>query len=81
MLALVGFGPVALFLSVDMAWVVSLTLLAICTWATFTGSMMPLLADRVGIDPAVVSAPFITTVVDATGLIIYFLIARAVLGI
>jgi magnesium transporter len=81
MLALVGFGPVALFLSIDMAWVVSLTLLAICTWATFTGSMMPLLADRVGIDPAVVSAPFITTVVDATGLIIYFLIARAVLGI
>jgi magnesium transporter len=55
MLALVGFGPVALFLSIDMAWVVSLTLLAICTWATFTGSMMPLLADRVGIDPAVVS--------------------------
>lgn len=79
MLAVVAFGPVALFLSTDMAWVVSLTLLAICTWATFIGSMMPLLADRAGIDPAVVSAPFITTVVDATGLVIYFLIARAVL--
>lgn len=37
-----------------------------------------MLAKRVGIDPAVVSAPLITTLVDATGLILYFLIARAV---
>jgi magnesium transporter len=81
MLAVVGFAPVAFFFSLEMAWVVSLTLLAICTWATFAGSMLPIIADRVGIDPAVVSAPFITTLVDATGLIIYFLIARAVLGI
>jgi magnesium transporter len=81
MLALAAFGPVAFFFSADMAWVVSLTLLAICTWATFAGSMLPIVADRVGIDPAVVSAPFITTLVDATGLVIYFLIATAVLGI
>lgn len=81
MLSVVGFAPVTVFFSLDLAWVVSLTLLAVCTWATFAGAMMPMLADRVGIDPAVVSAPFITTLVDATGLVIYFLIARAVLGI
>jgi magnesium transporter len=81
MLAVVGYVPVAFFFTVDMAWVVSLTLLAICTWATFAGSMLPIVANRVGIDPAVVSAPFITTLVDATGLIIYFVVAGAVLGI
>lgn len=79
MLSVVAFAPVGFFFSFDMAWVVSLTLLAICTWATFAGSMFPIIADRVGIDPAVVSAPFITTLVDATGLIIYFLVAQAVL--
>lgn len=45
------------------------------------GSMLPLAAKRVGVDPAVVSAPLITTLVDATGLIIYFLVARSVLGL
>jgi magnesium transporter len=43
--------------------------------------MMPILARRVGVDPAAVSAPFVTTIVDATGLLVYFLIARAVLNI
>ncbi|MEV1085490.1 magnesium transporter [Streptomyces sp. NPDC050211] len=42
---------------------------------------MPILAKRLHIDPAVVSAPMVTTLVDATGLVIYFLTARAVLGI
>ncbi len=81
MLALVGFAPAAFFFGTEMATVVCLTVVAICTWATFAGSMLPLIASRVGVDPAVVSAPFITTLVDATGLIIYFVIARIVLGI
>jgi magnesium transporter len=81
MLAAVSFGPVALIFGMDIATVVSLTLVAICTWATFVGSMLPMLGQRMGVDPAVVSAPLITTLVDATGLIIYFLIARAVLGL
>lgn len=81
MLAVVGFVPVALFFGTGMAWVVSLTLLSICTWATFAGAMLPMVAERVGIDPAVVSAPFITTLVDATGLVIYFLIAQTVLAL
>jgi magnesium transporter len=44
-------------------------------WATSIGSLLPLAAKRLGIDPAVMSAPFITTFVDATGLVIYFEIA------
>jgi magnesium transporter len=58
--------------------VVGLTLVTICTWATLAGSALPLLAKRLGVDPAVVSAPFITTLVDASGLIIYFTFARLV---
>ena len=45
------------------------------------GSLVPILAQRVGVDPAVLSAPLITTLVDATGLIIYFTIAKAILGV
>jgi magnesium transporter len=81
MLGLVGLPIVWFFYGLGFAIVVSSTLLVICTWATFAGGMLPVLAKRLNIDPAVVSAPIITTLVDATGLIIYFLIARAVLGI
>lgn len=58
-----------------------LTLVAVCTVAASIGGIMPLAARAMKVDPAVFSNPFITTFVDATGLIIYFLIARAVLGI
>lgn len=62
------------------AAVLAVSLIAICTLAATMGALMPMLAKRVGIDPAVVSAPFITTTVDATGLVIYFLVAKALLG-
>jgi magnesium transporter len=78
MLAVVGFPIVSLVFDTQLATVVSFTLVTICTWASFAGGFLPMLAKRIGIDPAVVSAPLITTLVDATGLIIYFLIARAV---
>jgi magnesium transporter len=78
---MLGYLPVALLFDSGIATVVSLTLVAICTLATFVGSVLPLLAKRLGVDPAVVSAPMITTIVDATGLVVYFLIARAVLGL
>jgi len=81
MLGAVAYGPVAVFFDADLALVVSLSLVSICGWATFAGAVLPLLARRVGVDPAVVSAPLITTLVDATGLLIYFVIARAVLGL
>jgi magnesium transporter len=74
--AVLGFGPVAAIWSVDLAATVSLTLLAICLWATTIGALLPLLSSRLGIDPAVVSAPLVTTFVDATGLLIYFGLAQ-----
>lgn len=61
--------------------VIALTLLSVCTMAATVGGAMPLLARAIRADPAVFSNPFITTFVDATGLLIYFLIAKAVLGI
>jgi magnesium transporter len=79
--ALLGLLPVWWFVGRELAIVVSLTLVAICTMASLVGSFMPLIARKVGVDPAVVSAPFVTTIVDATGLLVYFLIARAVLDI
>lgn len=90
MLAVVAFGVGTLFVhlrgdswahSAQIAMVLALSLVGICTLAAFAGALMPMLAKRVGIDPAVVSAPFITTTVDATGLVIYFLVAKLVLGI
>jgi magnesium transporter len=64
-----------------LAWTVSLTVLAICVWSTTVGSLIPLAAERLRIDSAVLSAPLITTLVDATGLVIYFRIAKVILGL
>jgi len=55
--------------------VIGLSILGICMWANTVGAMVPLLARRLGIDPALVSAPLISTLVDATGLIIYYTVA------
>jgi magnesium transporter len=81
LLALLVFVPITLFAGRDIATVVSVTMLVVCTLAAFVGSALPLLARRIGVDPAVMSAPFISTLVDASGLIVYFLVARAVLGV
>jgi magnesium transporter len=67
--------------SQSLALTVGLAILAICTWANTIGSLIPLIAHRLHIDPAAVSAPLITTLVDATGLAIYLLIAKATLGL
>jgi magnesium transporter len=81
-MALVGVAQ-AIFLNVsnDIALVVALTLISICIWSATVASALPLLLRRAGVDPAVVSAPLISTLVDGTGLIIYFEIARLVLGL
>jgi magnesium transporter len=68
-----------LFAGQGIAIIVALTLMAICTWASAIGALVPIVAQKLGIDPATASAPFITTLIDATGLLIYFLIAQAVL--
>ena len=64
-----------------LAITVSLAILAIVVWANGLGSVLPLLAARLRIDPAVVSGPVMSTLVDATGLFIYFTIARVILGL
>lgn len=81
MLAAASYVPVTVFFDTDIALIVSITLITVCTWATLVGSILPLLAKRFGVDPAVMSAPVITTLVDASGLVIYFLVAKAVLGL
>ncbi len=78
-LGVLGFSIAGLVYSWQIGTVIGLTLLAVCTVAAAVGGGMPLLAKAVRVDPAVFSNPFISTFVDATGLIIYFLIARAVL--
>jgi magnesium transporter len=59
--------------------VLGITLLGIVLWGTLCGSMLPLLLKRLGADPAVSSAPFVATLVDVTGLVIYFSVAYAIL--
>jgi magnesium transporter len=58
---------------------VALSLLGIVLWGTLTGSMLPFLLKRLGQDPATSSAPFVATLVDVTGLIIYFSVAMVIL--
>ena len=81
-MAVVAFGRAALLgVGADVGGVVALTILAICVWSATVAAVLPLLLRRLKIDPAVVSAPLITTLVDGTGLIIYFQIARVMLGL
>ena len=63
------------------AAVVCLTLVAAVFIAKIVGSMLPLAAKKIGFDPAVMASPFITTIVDALSLLIYFQIATMLLGI
>ena len=63
------------------AAVVCLTLVVVMTIANLVGSTLPLLAKKIGFDPAVMASPFITTIVDAVALLIYFNIAKLMLGI
>ena len=81
LLGAVAFGRVLLWgLPTEMATVVSVTILAICVWANTVGCLVPILAHALGIDPTVMSAPLITTLVDATGLLIYLSVAAMVLS-
>jgi magnesium transporter len=80
LLALGGFVTALLYGSTPLvAAVVACAMLGIVIWADTVGSLLPLLAARLGLDPAIVSGPMMSTVVDATGLLIYFSIAQAVL--
>jgi len=65
----------------DLALTVAIAILTIVLWANALGAALPLLAARLKIDPTVVSGPVMSTLVDATGLFIYFSVAHLVMGI
>ena len=67
--------------SVPIALVVCLTLVSAVVVAKIVGCTLPIFAKQIGFDPAVMASPFITTIVDAISLMIYFRIATAILGI
>ena len=62
------------------SFTIGLSLIGIVMFGTLTGSMLPLLLKRLGLDPAVSSAPFVATLVDVTGIVIYFSVASLLLG-
>mgnify|MGYP000116380246 CR=1 FL=1 len=70
-----SYGPHYLFIGAT----VSAAVLGVVLWGTVSGSMLPLILRRFGIDPATSSAPFVATLVDVTGLIIYFTAAAVIL--
>ena len=82
-LSVCNFGRLMIFdhVSVQVAFVVCLTLLMAVIVAKMVGSTLPMLAKKIGLDPAVMASPFITTIVDAISLLIYFRVAEIVLGI
>jgi magnesium transporter len=61
------------------AMTVSLALVGIVLWGTVVGSILPFILRRLGFDPAASSAPFVATLVDVTGLVIYFSVAMVIL--
>ena len=82
-LAIANFIKLLVFdgVTVTIALVVCLTLVCTVIVAKFVGCSLPILAKRVGFDPAVMASPFITTIVDALSLLIYFQFASHILGI
>lgn len=80
-LGTLGFTLASLVYGLNIGIVIGITLLLVCAMSATVGGLMPIIAKAIGADPAVFSNPFISTFCDATGLIIYFLIAKAVLGI
>jgi magnesium transporter len=89
-LGIIGFFRIAVWHSIAPAiygehWMalgftVGITLLGVVLWGTLSGSMLPMVLKRLGADPAVSSAPFVATLVDVTGLVIYFSVAFAILS-
>ncbi len=79
-LAVAGFVRGGLAAGAQVGIIVALTILALTIWSSAVAAILPLVLRKIGADPAVVSAPFISTLVDATGLIIYLTIAGLVLS-
>ena len=69
------YGPHWLLVAITVA----ISLVGVVLWGTLSGSLLPFLLRRLGFDPAASSAPFVATLVDVTGLIIYFTVALVTL--
>jgi magnesium transporter len=80
-LGLLAFGAAWWVAGLPVGLTVGFAIVLIAVFATTIGSIMPLAAQAVKIDPAVISAPLVTTIVDTSGLLIYFLVAGLVLGL
>src|SRR5690606_19694495 len=87
-LAILGIGVVLILSLTSMvdtphiwplAITVSVAVFLIVLWGTLIGSMLPLLLDRIGLDPAASSSPLVATLMDVSGLTIYFVIATLLL--
>jgi magnesium transporter len=65
---------------VSIAMTIGISLVGVVLWGTLVGSMLPLILKKLGADPAASSTPFVATLVDVTGLIIYFSVALLVLS-
>lgn len=88
-LAIIGFMRILLWQSLFhtygvhyllIALTVAFSLIGVVTWGTLAGSMLPLVLHRLGFDPASASAPFVATLVDVSGIVIYFTTASVLLG-
>jgi magnesium transporter len=64
--------------SVELGASVGVTVLAIVVWAATVAAVLPLILSKLRVDPAVVSAPFISSLVDGTGLVIYMTLAQII---
>ena len=87
-LAVIGITRILVWQSVNhtygahyaqVATTIGCSLVGVVTFGTLAGSMLPFILRRAGLDPASASAPFVATLVDVTGLIIYFEVAKLVL--
>lgn len=81
LLSVLGFAIASPIYGSQIGLIIGTTLLLVCTMAATVGGMMPLVAKALRVDPAAFSTPFISTFCDATGLLIYFAIAKVVLGL
>jgi magnesium transporter len=81
-MGILGFGRAMMWnTGVPLAITVALSLFTLVVWANMMGAVLPPLATRLKIDPAVISGPVMSTLVDATGLFIYFTLARIIIGL
>ena len=82
MMGIVAYGRALMWhTGPEVALTVAVAIFAIVVWANILGSVLPIMANRLKIDPTVVSGPAMSTLVDATGLFIYFTIAGLILGL